>query len=169
MVVGRTDDQSCILIGRSKYLTVQIFTFDVQILGNICIQIGNICTFTYLYVIFGGRKMTFCKYHIHIFRIFDIWWVVRLSLTLAMPSASGRMSPSFDLPIILHFFGAPRVSVSVSEHLTLLARTNSTMLALVISLPPASSACGETFCSWCNRSHLVFSFQETTSLRRLIV
>jgi hypothetical protein len=37
-----------------KYLTMQI-------LGYICIQIKNICTVTYLYVIFMGRKMTFCK------------------------------------------------------------------------------------------------------------
>jgi hypothetical protein len=74
--VGWIDDKSCILIGRSKYLKVQILTFEMQILGNICIQIGNICTFTYLYVIFGCRKMTFCKYHMHIFRIFDICMVV---------------------------------------------------------------------------------------------
>jgi hypothetical protein len=34
----------CIFIGCSKYLNVHIFTFEVQILGNIWIQIQNICT-----------------------------------------------------------------------------------------------------------------------------
>jgi hypothetical protein len=72
MVVGQTDDKSSIFIGRAKYLILQIiFTFEVKILATICIQIGNICTFIYLYVIFGGLKMTFCQYHIQIFRIFN--------------------------------------------------------------------------------------------------
>jgi hypothetical protein len=40
MVVGWID-------AKVAFLKVLIFTFYVQILGNTCIQIENICTFTY--------------------------------------------------------------------------------------------------------------------------